>query len=64
MNTRLQETPTLSGSELAPRSRRGSLNFRFSSLPLMMTLIVIGMSGDDAGTLVAMVSSDLEEPWR
>ena len=26
----------------------------------MMTLIVIGMSGDDAGTLVAMVSSDSE----
>lgn len=59
--TRLIELRTLSGSELAPSSLRGSLNFRFSSLPLIMTLIVIGMSGDDAVALVAIFSCGLEE---
>ena len=54
MKARLPSLRTLSGSELAPRSLKGSLNFRFSSLPLMMILIVIGMSGDDAVALVAI----------
>lgn len=61
MKARLPELRTLSGSELAPRSLKGSLNFRFSSLPLMMILIVIGMSGDDAVALVAIVSRNSEE---
>ena len=64
MKARLPELRTLSGNELAPRSLKGSLNFRFSSLPLMMILIVIGMSGDDAVLLVAIVSSDSEKLYR
>ena len=55
MEARLPRLRTLSGNELAPKSLKGSLNFRFSSLPLMMILIVIGMSGDDAVALVAIV---------
>ncbi len=61
MKARLPDLRTLSGSELAPRSLKGSLNFRFSSLPLMMILIVISMSGDDAVALVAIVSCNTEE---
>lgn len=45
---------TLSGSVFAPRSLRGSLNLRFSSLPLMTTLMVMDMSGEDA-EVVAIV---------
>ena len=55
MKARLPRLRTLSGKELAPRSLKGSLNFRFSSLPLMMILMVMGMSGDDAVALVAIV---------
>lgn len=61
---RLPRLRTLSGSELAPRSLKGSLNFRFSSLPLMIILIVIGISGDDAVALVAIVSRVSEELSR
>lgn len=64
MKARLPRLRTLSGSELAPRSLKGSLNFRFSSLPLMIILIVIGISGDDAVALVAIVSRVLEELSR
>ena len=46
---------TLSGSEFAPRSLRGSLNLRFSSLSGKTTLMVIGMSGDDAWEWLAMM---------
>ena len=55
VKARLPRLRTLSGNELAPRSLKGSLNFRFSSLPLMIILIVMGMSGDDAVALVAIV---------
>ena len=55
VRVRLPRLRTLSGNELAPKSLKGSLNFRFSSLPLMMILIVMGMSGDDAVALVAIV---------
>lgn len=64
MKARLQDLHTLSGSVLAPRSFKGSLNFRFSSLPLMMILMVIGMSGDDAVAVVAMVSFASEQLSR
>lgn len=63
MKARL-ELRTLSGRVLAPRSFKGSLNFRFSSLPLMRILIVIGMSGDDAVALVAIVSFESEQLSR
>ena len=65
MKARLPRLRTLSGSEFAPSSLRGSLNFRFSSLPLMIILIVMGMSRDDAVALVAIVvSCDSEELSR
>ena len=46
---------TLSGNEFAPRSLKGSLNFRTSLLPVKRTLMVIGVSGDDAWEFVAMI---------
>ena len=62
VKARLLGLRTLSGRELALRSLKGSLNFRFSSLPLMMILIVIGMSGDDAVGLVAIVRCVFRRP--
>ena len=60
---------TLSGNEFAPRSLKGSLNFRTSLLPVKRTLMVIGASGDDAWEFVAMIdelgtmTNDGVEPW-
>ena len=46
---------TLSGNEFAPRSLKGSLNFRTSSLLVKRTLMVISVSGDDAWEFAAMI---------
>lgn len=46
---------TLSGSVNAPRSLNASLNLRFSPL-LSAILMVIGVSGDGDGLMVAMMA--------
>lgn len=53
---------TLSGNEFAPRSLKGSLNFRTSLLPVKRTLMVIGASGDDGWEFVAMIDDEARWP--